>query len=161
ALERDQLRGLERQRRLVRGERQGKRLHRALPELAEAEMELEARGGGLGDREPALVELAGGGDGIYPAERARELASAAWGLEGAGAPRMLRPLVRARPPLLRGGGAPEGRGEPRVREAGRQSLPDVGSPGTVRGAGVLEQEQRAHVVRLQLERRLGHRGSAV
>ena len=57
-LQRDQVGGVERQRRLVRTQGQGERLHRRLPELAQAQMQLEPRRRSLRHGQPALVELA-------------------------------------------------------------------------------------------------------
>ena len=163
ALEGDELGGLEREGGLVGGERQGKGLRCALSELAQAEVQLEPGRRSLGDAEAALVEVAEAVEVTGVPEHALELEGDAgiFGVDEEGAPEVLQPLVETGADVLQLGREPQRGRESRIRDARGEALPHVRAPGTVRGPGVLEEQEGAHVVRLQLERRLGDRRGAV
>jgi hypothetical protein len=74
---------------------------------------------------------------------------------------VLQPLLEAGPALLQLGGEPQRGGEPRIRDPRGETLPHVRAPGAVRGPGVLEEQEGAHVARLELERRLRDRRGAI
>jgi hypothetical protein len=154
-LERHQLRRLERERGLVRGEGQGRVRQCRLCQLAEAEVQLQPSGGARGDAEALLVEPPQGQRVADLLQGPLELEGSAGiaGIGGEGPLELRHPILGARARVVHARREPERGGQRGVVDGVGEPLADVGSARAICRPGMRQEHEGTQMVGVGLQRR--------